>query len=338
MKLKDKELWLELYEIAEKIQKLEPWKYLWDMDLLVYLCQTLNEIFYCSVMGHGGMHRAIAIYRGEQINGFFELAKNQIPEYMLLNYQECLMCNFIGKQETLPKNRKIIKELGLSFRGTWISFENFEKGYEPSPINIKQVKIMIEALKNFYMMFRAIIEQGIKANFENGEILARHYDKEKKLFLNYPAPLMLPEKHYNTIKTEPEFEKDIMKLPQTEMELEYEFVNYIPIRIRENKEDDGRYYYPLSRIIAERKSGLVISNDLIDKNEYKSKSDYVLESAELLINYFYKTGRPKSIYVRDEETKMYLKDVLDKAKIKIIIKPKLKAIDEYYWALSRMEM
>lgn len=336
MKLKDKELWLELYEIAEKIQKLEPWKYLWDMDLLVYLCQPLNEIFYCSVMGHGGMHRAIAIYRGEQINGFFELAQNQIPKNMLLNYQECLMCNFIGRQETLPKNREIIKELGLSFRGTWISFESFEKGYEPSPINIKQVKIMIEALKNFYMMFRAIIEQGIKADFENGEILARHYDKEKQLFLNYPAPLMLPKKHYNAIRTDDEFEKDIIELPQTEMELEYEFVNYIPIRIRENKEDDGRYYYPLSRIITERKSGIVISDDLVDKNKYKSKRDYVLESVELLINYFYKIGRPKSVYVRDEETKMYLKDVLDKAKIKIIIKPKLKAIDEFYNSLTRM--
>ena len=336
MKLKDKELWLELYEIAEKIQKIGPWKYLWDMDLLVYLCQPLNEIFYCSVMGHGGMHRAIAIYRGEQINGFFELAQNQIPENMLLNYQECLMCNFIGRQETLPKNREIIKELGLSFRGTWISFESFEKGYEPSPINIKQVKTMIEALKNFYMMFRAIIEQGIKADFENGEILARHYDKEKQLFLNYPAPLMLPKKHYNTIRTDDDFEKDIIKLPQTEMELEYEFINYIPIRIRENKEDDGRYYYPLSRIIAERKSGIVISDDLVDKNKYKSKRDYVLESVELLINYFYKIGRPKSVYVRDEETKMYLKDVLDKAKIKIIIKPKLKAIDEFYNSLTRM--
>ena len=336
MKLKDKELWLELYETAEKIQKLEPWKYLWDMDLLVYLCQPLNEIFYCSVMGHGGMHRAIAIYQGEQINGFFELAKNQIPEHMLLHYQECLLCNFIGRRETLPKNREIIKELGLSFRGTWISFESFEKGYEPSPINIKQVKTMIEALKNFYMMFRAIIEQGIEADFANGEVLARHYDKEKQLFLNYPAPLMIPKKHYNTIITDDKFEKDIIKLPQTEMELEYEFVNYIPIRIRENKEDDGRYYYPLSRIIVERKSGLVLSNDLIDKNEYKSKRDYVLESAELLINYFYKMGRPKSIYVRDEETKMYLKDILDKAKIKIIIKPKLKAIDEFYNSLARM--
>ena len=338
MKLKDKELWLELYEIAEKIQKLEPWKYLWDMDLLVYLSKPLNDIFYCSVMVHGGMHKAIAIYQGEQINGFMELASGKYPDFQILNYQECLMCNFIGRQETLPKNREIIREIGLSFRGTWISFENFEKGYEPSPININQVKIMIETLKNFYMMFRAIIEQGMKVEFENGEVLLRHYDEEKKLFLNYPHPLMLPEKHYNTIKTEPEFEKDIMKLPQTEMEIEYEFVNYIPIRIRENKEDDGRYYYPLSRIIAERKSGLVISNDLIDRNEYKSKSDYVLESAELLINYFYKMGRPKSIYVRDEETKMYLKDILDKAKIKIIVKPKLKAIDEFYRSLSRMGM
>ena len=110
MKLKDKELWLDLYEVAEKIQKLEPWRYLWDMDLLVYLCKPLNKVFYCSVMGHAGMHRAIAIYQDEQIHGLFELAKNQIPENMLINYQECITCNFISRQETLPKNREIIKE------------------------------------------------------------------------------------------------------------------------------------------------------------------------------------------------------------------------------------
>ena len=338
MKLKEKELWLELYEIAEKIQKIEPWKHLWDMDLLVYLSEPLDDIFYCSVMGHGGMHKAIAIYQGDQIHGFFELAKDQIPEHMLLNYQECLMCNFIGRQETLPKNREIIKELGLSFRGTWISFENFEKGYEPSPINIKQVKIMIEVLKNFYMMFIAIIEQGMKVDFENGEVLIRHYDKEKKLFLNYPAPLMLPERHYDTIKVDDEFEKDIMKLPQSDIEIEYEFLNYLPMRIRENKEKDGRYYYPRARYMAIRKSNIVLPPDLINKNDYEKESNYIIESVELLVNNFYKMGRPKSIYVRDEETKMYLKDIADKAKIKIIVKPKLKAIDEFYRSLSRMGM
>ncbi len=336
MELKDKELWLELYEVAEKIQELEPWKYLREMDLLVYLSEPLNEVLYCSVMGHEGMYKSIAIYQEEQIHGFLELEKGQYPNQQLINYQECITCNFLSRQETLPKNREIIKELGLSFRGIWISFENFEKGYEPSPININQVKIMIEALKNFYMMFRLIIKEGAKIDFENGKTLERRYDKKKKLFFNYLVPLILPEKHFNTIETGLEFEENIMKLPQTEMELEYEFLNYVPIRIKNNKEQDGRYYYPIARFLAERKSGFAISHKLIDKNDYKSKNDYILESAGFLVDYFYKVGRPRSIYVRDEETKMYLKDILDKAKIKIVVSPKLKVIDEFYRYLERM--
>lgn len=336
MKLKDKEAWLELYEVAKKIQKLEPWKYLWDVELLMYMSEEMKDIFYCSVMGHGGMHKAIAVYQGNQINGILDYVKNDYPNYMLVNYQECLMCNFISRQETLPQNREIIKELGLSFRGTWISFECFEKGYEPSPINIKQVKIMIEALKNFYMMLRAIIEQGMKVNFETGEVLARHYDKDKKLYLNYPNQLIIPKKDYNIITVNDEFEEDIKKLPQTEMELEYEFLNYFPIRIRDNKEKDGRYYYPRARFMADKKSGLVIANDLINKNDYKSENEYIIESVEFLINYFYKYGRPKRIYVRDEESKMYLKDIADKAQIKLTVRPKLKVIDEFYNSMDRM--
>ena len=336
MKLKDKEAWLELYEIAKKIQKLEPWKYLWDVDLLMYLSEEMKDIFYCSVMGRAGMHKAIAVYQGNQINGILDYVKNEYPNYMLVNYQECLMCNFISRQETLPQNREIIKELGLSFRGTWISFECFEKGYEPNPINIKQVKIMIEALKNFYMMFRAIIEQGMKVNFQAGEVLARHYDKDKKLYLNYPNQLIIPKKDYNIIAVNDEFEGDIKKLPQTEMELEYEFLNYFPIRIRENKEKDGRYYYPRVRFMADKKSGLVISNDLINKNDYKSENEYIIESVELLINYFYKFGRPKRLYVRDEESKMYLKDIAEKAQIKLVVRPKLKIIDEFYNSMDRI--
>ena len=335
MKLKDKEAWLELYEVANKIQEIEPWKYLWDMDLLVYLSEEMKEIFYCSVMGHRGMHRAVAIYKGNQINKFFDLTKNQYPNYMIMNYQECLICNFMSRQETLPKNREIIKEIGLRFRGTWISFESFEKGYEPSPINMKQVKIMTVALKNFYMMFKAIIEKGIEVNFEEGEVLLRHYDKDKKLYFNYPQPLIMPEKSYYTITVNEDFEKNIIKLPQTEVEFEYDFLNYVPIRIRENKEKDGRYYYPRARFIVERKTGFVIKYDLIDKNNYKNEMEYVIESVELLVDYLYKMGRPKRIYVRDEETKMYLKDIADKAQIKLTVRPKLKSIDRFYNELGK---
>ena len=75
-----------------------------------------------------------------------------------------------------------------------------------------------------------------------------------------------------------------------------------------------------------------------NQNNYENEKDYVIESVKFLINNFYKMGRPKSIYVRDEETKMYLKDIADKAKIKLIVKAKLKSIDEFYNSLSRMGM
>lgn len=72
MKLKEKEVWLELYEVARKVQELEPWKYLWDMDLLEYIDVNSNEIYYCSVLGRLGLSNAILIYQGEQIHKFFE--------------------------------------------------------------------------------------------------------------------------------------------------------------------------------------------------------------------------------------------------------------------------
>lgn len=178
MDLKEQKLWLDLYEIAEKIEKLEPWKHLWDMDLMMYFSKDDRDPFYFSVMGRGGVHKAIAVYHGTQIEGFYKLADNKYPHVMLTNYQECLTCNFTKREGVLPTNIKLIKELGLKFRGTWISFEAFEKGYEPSRINIEQVKILKDTLQNFSMMYENYISQGVKINFERGESFIRQYDKE----------------------------------------------------------------------------------------------------------------------------------------------------------------
>lgn len=336
MKLKDKEAWLELYDVAKKIQELEPWKYLWDMDFLVYLSDELQDVFYCSVMGKGGMHKGLAIYRGQQINKLLDMIDNNYPDKIMINYQECLNCNFLSREDTLPENREIIKELGLSFRGTWISFERFEKGYEPSPLNIKQVKDMTMLLGNFYMMLKCIIEQGIKVDFEKGQVLVRHYDKDKKLYLNYPQALFAPDQDYKTLMVSDDYEKAVKQIPQTEMELEYEFLNYLPMKIKANKEKDGRYYLPRVRIMAERKSGFVMMCDLIDKKDYKDEEEYVKESAQVLIDQFYEIGRPKAIYVRDEETKACLENIAEKAQIKLIVRPKFKFIDDFYKGLDRM--
>ena len=178
----------------------------------------------------------------------------------------------------------------------------------------------------------------MQIDFENGEILVRHYDNKNKLFINHIAPLILPDKKYKTIILDEMFEKDVMELPQKKMEFEYEYMNYLPIKIRDNREKDGRYYYPLIRIIAERKSELLINNSIIDKNDYENINEYILESVRILTDYIFKYGRPSIIYVRDEETKMILKNFAKKAKIKIGIRAKLKVIDDFYDELDEDNM
>ena len=335
MEEKDKKYWLELYEIAIDIQKLEPWKYLWDMDLLTLISPNIDDIVYCSVMGKGGLHKAIGIYFGNAINKFLDMAENDYPSHIAINYQECLMCQLASREHTLPKNRAIIKELGLSFRGEWISFENFEKGYEPSPLNIEQVKLMIEALKNFYMTFRAIIEKGAIADFEHGATLLRTYDEKTKLWNTSLSPLMIPNPKYMRFEVrDKKFKSEVQKLPKKDFEIEYEFLNYMPMRIKGKKGE--RDFFPRARLIVDRTSGMVMSYDMPNKEDYESEMKYAENSASTIINMIFDIGRPKTIYVRDKESENILMDICSEAGITLKANPKLKGIDKFYKEMERM--
>ena len=328
MEKKEKELWLELYDIASKIEDLEPWKYFDDTNLFCYLSLKSRDIFYCCIMGNAGLHKGIAVYQNQQIHKYFELANNEYPETILINYQECITCNFLSRDETMPENLKIIKELGLKFRGTWISFERFKKGYEPSYIDINQVEIMIETLNNFYIMFKEVIENRVKVDFDNDEILTRFYDPDSKEYVNFTQKLMVPKRTYKTFEVNNDIKKILTKLSKSNTEIEYEFLNYIPIRITKNKEKDGRYRYPLLRVITERKNKLVVKCDLINIKDYKNEDEYIKESIDVLVNLFKKIGLPKVVYVRDTESYEILKDLFSKTKVKLEISNRLEMIDE----------
>lgn len=61
---------------SKKIQELEPWKVLVDTNILTYLSNEFQDVFYCSVMGHYGLYKAVAVYKGEQICGLDHFARN----------------------------------------------------------------------------------------------------------------------------------------------------------------------------------------------------------------------------------------------------------------------
>ena len=83
----------------------------------------------------------------------------------------------------------------------------------------------------------------------------------------------------------------------------------------------------MARILADKKSGMILIADMCDKKNYKSQKDYIYESLEKLIDYFIEYGIPKKMYVRDNQTKAIVKDLLNKMGIQIVVKPNLENID-----------
>lgn len=330
MKEKNKKLWLELYSIVDKILKLEPWQKLTDNNLLMYISNKNNDVYYFATMGGLDLYKGIIVFDSKEIERYLEFSNNDYPLRTLRNYQEGTLCNFCRRDNISNENKKIIKELGLKFRGTWIAFEKFEKGYEAYSLNIEQVKIAIDALTNYYEMIKNIIENDIKIDFEAGKTLLRIFDKENQCCIDNVTDLFFPDSEFNSIQIDDYLKNQLKKIPKAELSIEYEFLNYLPIKPKELKEKDGKIKFPRMRILADTKSGHILMHDLIKDSDYKDEDEYVYDSIEKLINFITKYGRPKEIYVRDEETKYLLSDLESGIDIKMKVSPRLDAIDGAY--------
>jgi hypothetical protein len=328
IKEKDKKYWLQLYEVAEEIKKLEPWNYLYDNDILTLVSPNYEYPIFATVMGRAGEFTGIAIYVGQEINDLLNIIKEGYPEHMVLSYQNCFICNYIARDELIPANKIIIKELGLKYRGVWTSFEHFESGYVPSELNIEQVKFLTDILGNFYMTFRAILEHGAMCDFAGGETLLRIYDEKVKLWhtMKCPLNLSLPKPVYPEIyMTDEVFLKRLKNTKSSKLILEMEFLNFIPIPIKGEKGKRDEFARPI--IIAESINGMIYQCSLNKKSDFKNEGDYYSNALNIIFEYLLKNGLPSKIIVRDEKTRLALKDSCEKLKIKLEIESELIAIE-----------
>lgn len=102
----------------------------------MYASEENNDVYYFVTMGGLDLYKGIMVFDSKEVGRDLEFFYNDYPLSTLRNYQEGILCNFCRRDNISNKNKKIIKELGLKFRGTWIAFEKFEKGYETYSLDI----------------------------------------------------------------------------------------------------------------------------------------------------------------------------------------------------------
>ena len=189
-------------------------------------------------MGGLDLYKGIIVFDSKEVGRYLKFSNNDYPLRTLRNYHEGILCNFCRRDNISNENKKIIKELGLKFRGTWIAFEKFEKGYEAYSLDIEQVKIAIDAFTSYYEMVKNIIENDIKIDFEAGKTLLRIFDKENQCFIDNVSDIFFPYSEFNVIQISYHLKNQLKEISKTELSIEYEFLNYLPIKLKELKEKD----------------------------------------------------------------------------------------------------
>ncbi len=291
------EQWEKLYEVALKIKQQAPWEALYDTDLITILLPEREEPVYISVMGRLGECYGIGVYPGyRSFNGLCRLM-NQDEEDSATNplfYQSCLVCYYGDRDELDPKERAIIKDLGLKFRGAnnWIYFRSMEEGYYPWFINAEQAELLIDALQNFYMAFQLMGQNDLTVDFENGETLLRFYSSEQQQWLNTVRQLPLPPKNVTKIQFKDELlltRLKSKKVNRHNLELD---ILFLPSPVQESPQETP--YFPRLLLLLNRDDGQLFCQALVERGMASAGA-----AINALIDYIIENGRPKKLFVRD---------------------------------------
>lgn len=327
------EEWKKLYEIAIKIKEMKPWEYFFDIDLVTIMIPE-RETICCSIMGSGDEFYGIGTYIGDDsINDFYQLlAINRMPVTQTKRFQEdsLIMCNFGSREELTTKELKLIKDLGLRFRGknNWIYFHSSKRGYAPYMLDQDEVILQTEVFENLYMSLKAYIFEGLEVDFDEHFTLLRSYNPEDDLWINQEAVIkILPKMYIKPQLTDEIFIANLKRAKQLKETWEID-IAYLNSIIK-----DKEYDRPIELrvcVLFDKARKMIINEEMLDplKDQVQSVFNVLLEPMQAL-------GRPSKIMVRDKYMFYILEDLCERINVKLEIKEKLPSIDKFVEEFAR---
>ncbi len=287
---------------------------------------------YCSVMGRLGEHYGLAVHKGTHgLEGLFSILDGKIEPTLMgaLQAQNCLMASFEDRKYLSNNDLKIIKKLGLKFRGpnSWPLFRDYTTGYHPWYLNSSDVRFLTLALEQTVHIYRRIGEDpDLLIGREDSHYLVRVLGSDgiewKDEWL-YPEP-PTPDTRDIDFGEVPEL-KDLMgrirknKNPGIDT---WEIGTFFsPKGVKEGSE---RPYYPKMFVYADNGMGLMLSFLLAEPTHYQAIFlhhflSYLAEADEL----------PGKIITSNEEIISLLLPFAEELDIDLIKADRLPVVEEF---------
>lgn len=143
--------WVKLLETAAEFNRLTPWEWMDDTLFFGVREPESQEINYCCIMGRGGEHFALAVYRGTAgLHSYIALRDgiNGTDLFTTYHHQHCLMASFEDREGLDKTDMEIVKASGLKFRGKkqWPQFRSLRPRMVPWYLEAEEAQTLTYAL------------------------------------------------------------------------------------------------------------------------------------------------------------------------------------------------
>ena len=331
-------LWRQLYEAAQAIYKLEPWKHVDETMHFTLLLPGRNEPVYIVVMGSGGVTCGIGIYPGfESLRRLLNVGDIDEEDMTAVLEQYCINLYFSDDDDLAEHDQKVMKKIGFSYDGEneIPYFRSMKPGFLPWFINRDEAKLTLEALQNFTMAFLAYSNEDVDVDFDNGQTLLRFYDSDSDMWYNAgvkmpPVPFVEPK-----MLIPDDLASRLKKKKKNKAKLGF-IMTYIPVPYQ--KSAKHRPKMPLVAFLADMTTGTLVDHSVGLGDETGNLLDEREHYLGFLIGYVMDNGRPASIAVANEDTYNFLQDFALKLGIKLVEDNRLmEIVSMFVDAMSMLE-
>lgn len=266
--------WEELFEAARAFKEARCWEWMYDNDNFGVQDPETGEIAYCCIIGNAEEVFGLVAYLGQEglQNLLLTISGEVLPDsYEGKFQQKCLMATFEDRNILDEKDREIIKELGLKFRGKkqWPLFRSFIPGYFPWYLSSQECRFLTHILQQaLEVSLRCREDKSILETDDSLTFLVRVPGKKGK-DLEWEEEYLTAEEPQNTyISFDLTDQLTIKRITEGNFErgnpLEVDII-YLLHPVQEEKDD--RPYFPQVCIFLDHVTGLILNFETIQDLE-----------------------------------------------------------------------
>ncbi len=261
------EEWRELYESVVRVKALAPWEWMTEAEIFGVQNPETDELGFASVMGMLGEHFAMSLYLGpEGLYEFWELEEVghlASPEGLLETPQ--LQASFENRDELDKRDRTVIKDLGLKFRGrhAWPMFRSYRPGFAPWFLEAEEARFLTHALNQLVDVAPRVKEDSSLLESSDDEsylVRVPRREDDTLVWEDRMVDVPPPESLSIPIGMDPRVLEDLERLPPGGNSLEIDFFMF-PAPIQEEK--GARPYFPYMMLTVDAQSGVVLGHELL---------------------------------------------------------------------------